>query len=174
MKNKVMLSVVGLVAAFLLAACAKEEPLSTEPPAIDAKISITIDLKSGRVIEPGYEWVDNSGIVHVQGRVIEGQTVSGDLTGKFKTTVANSELNPRTGNSKETLIVECSATWPAQKRSGVFSGELKQEITDGARAASSLTAKGEEGFEKLNLEVTFKAAQASAGVLVGDGRIYER
>jgi hypothetical protein len=174
MKSKVMPFVVGLIAVFLLAACAKEDPLSTELPVIDAKISITVDLKSGRVVDPGYEWVDNSGIIHVQGRVIDGQTVSGDLVGKFKIIVANSELDPRTGNSKETLIVECAATWPAQKRSGVFSGELKQEITDGARAASTLAAKGKDGFDKLNLEVTFKEGQASAGVLIGDGRIFER
>lgn len=174
MKSKVMASAVGLIAAFLLAACTKEDPISTELPIINERVSITVDLKSGQIVERGYEWVDNGGIVHVQGRVIEGQTVSGDLVGKFKTTIANSEFNPRTGNSKETLLVECTATWPAQKRSGVFSGELKQDITDGVRAASSLNAKGKDGFDKLNLEVTFKEGHANSGTLVGDGRIFER
>jgi hypothetical protein len=175
MKSKVMLSAAGVVAAFLLAACAGKNPAPTEVPLpINEKVSITVDLKSGNVVERGYEWVDNAGIVHVQGRVIDGQTVSGDLTGKFKITIANSERDPRTGNSKETLIVECAATWTVQKRSGVFSGELKQQITDGSRAASNLAAKGKDGFDRLTLEVTFKEGQASAGVLVGDGRIVER
>jgi hypothetical protein len=57
---------------------------------------------------------------------------------------------------------------------GVFSGELKQDITDGTRAASSLNAKGKSGFDKLSLEVTFKAGQADSGVLVGEGHIVEQ
>jgi hypothetical protein len=173
MKSKVMSFAVGLVAAFLLAACAKEDPASPTLP-INEKISIEVDIEAGRVVQSGYEWVDNSGIIHVQGRVIEGQTVSGDLTGNFKTLIINSEFDPSTGNRKELLSVECTATWPAQKLNGVFAGQMQQEITDGVRAASSLTAKGKDGFDKLNLEVTFKDGQASSGVLVGEGRIFER
>ncbi len=176
MKNRVLLAVVCACASFMLMACGKEgnnDVVAPNPP-INQTVTITVDLGTGNVTQAGYEWVDNSGIIHVQGRIVEGQTVSGDLVGEFKTTITNSERNPQTGDSKETLIVECTAHWPAQNRHGLFTGGMTQEIKAGTRAPMSFNAQGKEGFSSLDLEVTFESTGENANMLVGKGRIIER
>ncbi len=174
MKTRMRPSAALFAAIFQLAACGKEGQTPTLPErSINEAVAIIVDLKSGKVVDRGYEWRDNSGFIHVQGRVIEGQALTGDLVGNFKTTIVNSELDPLTGNSKARLLVECAAAWPMQQRTGVFTGEMQQEITDGSRNASTLIAHGEEGFAKLNLELSFKKSDASSGLLVGEGRIVE-
>ena len=174
MKPRIVPPVALFASIYLLAACANEGQEPTLPSEnINEAISIVVDLNSGKVTKRGYEWVDNSGILHVQGRVIEGQTLTGDLVGNFKTTITNSELDPLTGNGKESLLIECAAAWPAQQRNGVFTGELRQEFTGGSRNASELNAQGKDGFVKLSLEVSFKKSDASSGLLVGEGRIVE-
>ena len=146
--------------------------MSSQP--LNQPVTITIDLASGSVTQAGREWVDNAGIIRVQGRIIEGQAVSGDLVGKFKTTITNAERNPQTGDSKETMIVECSASWPAQNLQGLFFGEMTQEFKAGSRAPTSLKAQGKEGFASFELEVTLEQVAGSATLLVGKGRIVER
>lgn len=79
--------------------------------------------------------------------------MSGDLAEKFKTMIINSERNPLTGDSKEMMLVECSASRPAQNLQGLFSGEMTQEFKAGARTPASLNAQGKEGFADLHLEV---------------------
>jgi len=161
---------------FVLTACGREGSNDIVAPKapINQVVTITVDRSTGNVTQAGYEWVDNSGVIHVQGRVIEGQTVSGDLVGKFKTTITHSERNPQTGDSKETLLVECTASWPSQNLQGLFTGGMTQEIAAGTRAPMSFTAQGKEGFSNLDLEVTFEEHAGNANVLVGTGRIIAR
>lgn len=173
MQSRVRLSIVYALAALAFAACSKsDDPVSSQ--LINQPVTITIDLASGTVTQAGYEWVDNGGIVHVQGRIIEGQTVNGDLVGKFKTTITNAERNPQTGDGKETMLVECSASWPAHNLQGLFFGEMTQEFKTGARTPASLNAQGKEGFAKFHLEVMLEEATENTRMLVGKGRIIER
>lgn len=173
MQSRVRLSIVYALAALAFVACSKSEnPTSSQ--LINQLVTITVDLASGSVTQAGREWVDNAGIVRVQGRITEGQTVSGDLVRKFKTTITNAERNPQTGDSKETMLVECSASWPAQNLQGLFSGEMTQEFKAGSRAPASLNAQGKEGFASFELEVTLEQMVGSANLLVGKGRIVER
>jgi hypothetical protein len=162
--------------AAMLAACSKSgnEDVAGPDRLIDEAVTLTVDLNTGSVTQAGYEWVDNSGVIHLQGRVIEGATVSGDLVGKFKTTITNSERNPQTGAGRETLIVECAMNWPSENRQGLFTGGMTQEFKTGARAPASLNAQGKEGFASLNLEVTFEEEAGNVKILVGKGRIVER
>ena len=176
MKSRVLSSGVCVFAAFALMACGKGEngdPVSPDPT-INEAVTIRFDLNTGSVTQAGYEWVDNSGVIHMQGRIIEGQVVSGDLVGKCKTTVANSEHDPQTGITKEHLWVECDLTWSAQNRQGLFTGEMMQEIKAGARSPMALKAEGQNGFTQLHLEVVFEESAGSSDVLVGKGRIIER
>lgn len=176
MKSKMLVACVSVIAATWLTACSKNggDDVAGPNTRIDQPVTITIALNTGNLAQAGREWIDNGGIVHVQGRVIEGLAVSGDLVGKFKTTIVNSEHNPQTGDRKETVLVECSADWPAQKLQGVFSGEMVQEFQAGARVPVSLKAQGGEGFARFDLEMKLEEQLGNATALRGTGRIIER
>jgi len=104
----------SFIAAALMTACGDRDPLSSTP-GNQTLVSAVIDFQSARVVEPGREWIDNSGLVHLQGRVFEGGVLSGDLSGSIvRSTIAHSTYNPLTGERFEQRIFECQAFGPTK------------------------------------------------------------
>lgn len=164
-----------LLVAFMLVACSKNEVegiVSPAPPKpIKQAVTITIDLSTGYVTHAGKEWLDNTGLVHVQDHITEGQKVSGDLVGTLKTMCTNSVRDPQTGDCQQSLLVEFATKWPAQNHEGIFYAAMQQEFKAGVRVPASLKAQGQGGFKEFDLEITLEEQEWNPNLLVGKGWI---
>jgi hypothetical protein len=152
-KKLILLSLVAL--ALMVGGCSKESPVAPDLMGNDAGNSLAKQTRTDvsfigdegidYIIDPGTQWVDAQGILHIRGLVRKDGPVTGDLVGYDRHNVFNADINTATGSGPFFGTFSMEAEWPARNLKGAFSGGYKGYITNG-NLAGTTTGLGEGGF----------------------------
>jgi hypothetical protein len=155
-KKLFILSCIGL--AFTAGGCSKESPvapginaennadLSLNKPSV-SHVFVTYDF-TGRDVDPGRQWVDDKGVLHIRKQIFENAPITGGFVGVDEHNVFNADIELATGNGKSWGKTRSNVTWVERNISGILIGEYENRIIAGQMIGHSSWV-GRDGLEDL-------------------------
>jgi len=179
-KKLILFSLVVL--ALMVGGCSKKSPLSPDLMESDAGkslakktitvVNFTFDEGNPERSDPGQQWVDAQGILHIRGQIGENAPIAGDFVGYDRHNVFNADIDLATGNGKFTGTFTMEVEWTARKLKGVFSGRYKGIFTNGLLTGNT-TALGEGEFAGMVLRIEQKGDAPGSYFLYATGTVTE-
>lgn len=179
-KKLFLLSFIAL--AIIIGGCSKESPVAPDlmgsnsgeslAKATHTVVNFIADEGKAKIVDPGTQWVDEQGILHIRGQVGEGAPVSGDLVGTDLRNVFNVDINTATGSGPFVGTFYMEVEWPARNLKGAFRGAYKGVITNGYLTGTT-TGMGEGGFAGMVLRAEQKEEVAGSYKLLFTGTVTE-
>jgi hypothetical protein len=182
-KKLILLSFIAL--AIILGGCSKESPVSPDLMGDETAeslakkscnvtvVNFTFDEGKPERADPGKQWTDKNGILHIRGQVGENAPIAGDFVGYDRHNVFNADINTATGNGtfhgKFTMEVE----WPARNLKGIFRGHYRGIFTNWLLTGTT-TALGKGEFDGMVLRIEQKGDAPGSYFLICTGTVTER
>ena len=147
-----------IAVAFMAGGCAKESPVAPEMKAGSSndlslskrrvsQVSCTYDF-TGHVVDPGRQWVDDKGVLHIRKQVYENSPITGGFVGVDEHNVFNADIEQATGNGKSWGKTRSHVTWVERNINGIWLGEYHNQIIAGQMIGTSSWV-GRDGFAGL-------------------------
>jgi hypothetical protein len=177
-KKLILLSLAALT--LMVGGCSKESPIAPDLAGNDAgkslakqtryEISFIGDEGVAYIVDPGTQWVDDKGILHIRNQVRKDAPMTGQLVGYDRHNVFNADIDLATmsGPFMGTFVIE--AEWGERNLSGMFRGGYKGYITNG-NLAGTTTGLGEGGFAGMILRCEQKEVTPGSYNLLFEGTI---
>lgn len=169
-------------AALIINGCGKQNPISpaltgSKKPTTLAKptvtrITFTADGTQAQVVDPGRQFVDDEGVLHIRGFVTTGAPITGDLVGMDTRNEFNANIELATGNGNAWGTFRDEVSWPARNLSGVFEGHYQGQITAGQISVAGV-GQGSGDFSGMKISGTLQETAPGSGVLIFNGTIAE-
>lgn len=179
-KRLILLSFVSL--AIIFGGCSKESPVQPDLMGNEETISLakstitevnfTFDEGKPAYSDPGRQWVDKNGILHIRRQIGENAPIAGDFVGFDRHNEFNADINTATGNGVFHGNFTMEVEWPARQLKGVFSGHYKGKFTNWLLAGTTI-AKGEGDFEGMTLRIEQKGDGPGSYFLICNGTVKE-
>lgn len=180
-KKLILLSFIALT--IIICGCSKESPVAPDLTGNDAGISLdkpsvtvvnfTFDEGKPESGDPGQQWVDDQGVLHIRGQIGINAPVAGDFVGYDRHNVFNADIDLATGNGKFTGVFTMEVEWTARNLKGVFSGRYKGEFTNWLLTGAT-TCIGEGAFAGMVLRFEQKGDGPGSYFLICTGTVTER
>jgi hypothetical protein len=163
MKHRIF-SLLVLGAALAMVGCDKSGPVSPELNNSEEAASLAKRTKAhvtwiadfsnpAHIVDPGKQFVDAKGVLHIRRQVFSGAPITGDLVGQELRNVFNADIELATGNGRAWGTFREETTWPARNLSGVFEGTYKAKITAGFLTGTH-AGRGSGGYKGLKIKGT--------------------
>jgi hypothetical protein len=177
------LILLGFIAfAIIIGGCSKESPVAPDLTGNHtgetlAKQTVTIvnftfDEGKPEYSNPGTQWIDEDGILHIRGQVGDGAPIAGDFDGKDLHNVFNADINTKTGNGRFNGIFSMEVTWTARKLTGIFSGSYQGVFNKGLLHGTTV-AFGEGDFDGMVLRIRQEGDAPVSYFLTATGTVCE-
>jgi len=179
-KKLILLSVIAL--AIIIGGCSKDSPVAPDLTGNDAGSSLakptvtvvnfTFDEGKPESGDPGQQWVDDQGVLHIRGQIGINAPIAGDFVGYDRHNEFNADIDLATGNGRFTGIFTMEVEWTARNLKGVFSGRYKGVFTNWLLTGTT-TALGEGEFAGMVLRIEQTGDAPGSYFLIATGTVTE-
>lgn len=166
--------------ALLLLACSEQNPTapaltqSEQEAAVAAlakggsiPFTSTIDFTAGTLVDPGKEFVDDKGVLHVRGQINDAP-ITGDIEGTVRI-VTDIDINLTDGSGRYRGKFVITGTF--QGRTGTYSGKFSGKVIDGSFGPNDFAGRGRGGFKETRIKGTAVPTPLGSGVFTLTGRV---
>lgn len=104
-----------------------------------AHVNYMVDYSQAQIVDPGKQFVDEKGVLHIRDQVLTGAPITGDLIGKNKRTLLNADINIATGNGRVFGTYTNEIKMVNRNFFNVLEGEYEAEVIAGALSEIRIT-----------------------------------